>query len=107
LETALKTDYALVRAHRADRYGNLVYRGAARCHNPIFATAADFTIAEVEEIVEVGDLDPETVITPGIFVDCVAQAKKEDPYQYFKDFFYEEMKDYIDYMHGKRSERDG
>jgi 3-oxoadipate CoA-transferase alpha subunit len=104
LETALKTDYALIRAHKADRYGNLVYRGSARCHNPVFAMAAEFTIAEVEETVEVGDIDPETVITPGIFVDCVVQAKKEDPYQYFKDFFYEEMKDYLEYVHANGRE---
>jgi len=103
LEMALKTDYALVRAHKADRFGNLVYRGTARCHNPIFAMAADFTIAEVEEIVEVGDLDPEIVVSPGIFVDYVVKAPKINPYQYFKDFFYEEMKDYLDYVHAKRS----
>ncbi len=69
--------------------------------------AAEFTIAEVEEIVEVGDLDPEAVGTPGIFVDCVVQAPKADPYQYFRDFFYEEMKEYLDYVHAKRSESDG
>jgi 3-oxoadipate CoA-transferase alpha subunit len=102
LERALKADYALIKAHQGDRQGNLVYRGTSRCHNPIYATAADHCIAEVDEIVEVGHLDPEAVVTPGIYVDCVAQASKTDPYQYFKDFFYEEMKDYLSYVHAKR-----
>jgi len=102
LESALKVDFALIKAHKADRYGNLVYRGSARCHNPIYATAAAVTVAEVDEVVEVGHLDPEAVVTPGIFVDCVVKASKVDPYDYFKDFFYEEMKTYLDYVHGKR-----
>jgi 3-oxoacid CoA-transferase len=68
LETALRADFALVRAHRADTYGNLVYRRTARNFHPPFATAANVTIAEVDEIVESGTLDPEVIATPGIFV---------------------------------------
>lgn len=69
LETPLRADVALVRAHRADAYGNLVYRGAARNFNPEMATAADLVIAEVDEVVEPGVLDPECVVTPGTYVD--------------------------------------
>jgi 3-oxoacid CoA-transferase A subunit len=75
LEQALGADYALVRAQRADRMGNLVYRKAARNFNPIMATAAKTTIVEVEEVVEIGELDPETVVTPSIFVDRIVVAK--------------------------------
>ncbi len=74
LETALSADYALIRAHRADRIGNLVYRKAARNFNPVMAGAARITIAEVEEIVEVGALDPEVIVTPSIYVHRVVQA---------------------------------
>jgi 3-oxoadipate CoA-transferase alpha subunit len=102
LEWALKTDYALIKAHKGDRHGNLVYKGTARSHNPVYAMAADFTIAEVDEIVELGTLDPETVITPGIFVDRIVEAPKVDPFQYFRDFFYEEMRDILDYVHAKQ-----
>jgi 3-oxoacid CoA-transferase len=69
LETAIRADFALVRAYRADRNGNLVYRRSARNFHPPFATAAEVTIAEVDEIVELGQLDPEAVATPGIFVN--------------------------------------
>jgi 3-oxoacid CoA-transferase A subunit len=75
LEQALGADYALIRAQRADRMGNLVYRKAARNFNPIMATAAKTTIVEVEEVVEIGALDPETVVTPSIFVDRIVVAK--------------------------------
>jgi 3-oxoacid CoA-transferase A subunit len=75
LEEALGADYACIRAHRADRLGNLVYREAARNFNPVMATAAATTIVEVEEIVEVGALDPETIVTPSVFVDRIVQAK--------------------------------
>jgi 3-oxoacid CoA-transferase A subunit len=75
LEQALGADYALIRAQRADRMGNLVYRKAARNFNPIMATAAKTTIVEVEEVVEIGALDPETVVTPSIFVDRIVIAK--------------------------------
>lgn len=68
METALRADVALVRASQSDSYGNLIYRRTARNFNPTFATAADMTIAEVDEIFEPGSLDPELVATPGIFV---------------------------------------
>jgi 3-oxoacid CoA-transferase len=70
-ERALRADFALVRAHRADTAGNLVYRRGARNFGPAFATAADVTIAEVDEVVAAGALDPEAVVTPGAFVDRV------------------------------------
>jgi 3-oxoadipate CoA-transferase alpha subunit len=78
LEHALKADYAFVRAYRADLMGNLVYRGTQRQFNPIMAMAARVTIAEVDEIVEPGELDPEVIVTPGIFVDRIVKVT-EDP----------------------------
>ena len=75
LEQALGADYAMIRAHRADTMGNLVYRKAARNFNPVMATAAGTTIVEVEEIVPAGGLDPETIVTPSVFVDRIVQAK--------------------------------
>ena len=71
LEHALRADFALVKAWRGDRHGNLVYRKTARNFNPVMATAAEVTIAEVEELVEPGELDPEMIVTPGIYVDRV------------------------------------
>lgn len=71
LELPLKGDVALIAAHRADRLGNLVYRKTARNFGPVMATAADLVIAEVDEVVPTGDLDPETVVTPCIYVDRV------------------------------------
>jgi 3-oxoacid CoA-transferase subunit A len=68
LEHALPADFALVKAWKADRAGNLVYRRTGRNFNPIMATAARVTIAEVEEILEPGELDPDHVVTPGIYV---------------------------------------
>jgi 3-oxoadipate CoA-transferase alpha subunit len=68
LEYALRADFALVRAHKADELGNLVYRRTARNFNPIMASAAACTIVEVDEMAPVGALDPEAVVTPGIFV---------------------------------------
>jgi 3-oxoadipate CoA-transferase, alpha subunit len=76
LEYALQGDVALIKAHRADRWGNLVYRKAARNFGPIMATAARCTIAQVSEIVELGSLDPEIIITPGIFVHRVVIAAR-------------------------------
>lgn len=77
LETALRADFAFIRAHRADVVGNLVYRRTARNFNPPFATAAEITIAEVDEIVESGTLDPEAIVTPGIFVHRL--VRRESP----------------------------
>jgi 3-oxoacid CoA-transferase len=71
LEHALRADVALLRAHQADHVGNLTYRGGARNFAPAFAMAATTTIAEVNQIVEAGAIDPELVVTPGIFVDRV------------------------------------
>jgi 3-oxoacid CoA-transferase subunit A len=76
LETALTADYALVKAWRGDRLGNLVYRKTARNFNPMMATAARITIAEVEELVEPGEIDPDHVITPGIYVTRIVQGEK-------------------------------
>ena len=75
LEEALGADYAFIKAWCADRIGNLLYRKAARNFNPVMATAAKTTIVEVDEIVPVGSLDPETIVTPSIFVDRIVQAK--------------------------------
>ena len=71
LEYPLHADFALIRAHRADRWGNLVYRKTARNFGPIMAASARVTIAQVEEIVPLGDLDPEAIVTPGLFVQRV------------------------------------
>jgi 3-oxoadipate CoA-transferase, alpha subunit len=78
LERALKADYAFVRAFKADLMGNLVYRGTQRQFNPIMAMAAKTTIAEVDRIVDAGELDPEATVTPGIFVKRIVKVK-EDP----------------------------
>jgi 3-oxoacid CoA-transferase subunit A len=75
LEHALKADAALVKAWRGDRHGNLVYRKTARNFNPAMATAAELTIAEVEELVEPGELDPDDIVTPGIYVDRVVLGR--------------------------------
>jgi 3-oxoacid CoA-transferase subunit A len=74
LELPLRADFALVKGHVADRAGNLVYRKTARNFNPVMATAATVTIAEVERIVDPGGIDPEAVVTPGIFVTHVVQG---------------------------------
>ena len=68
LEHGLRADFALIKAARADRYGNLVYNKTARNFSPIMCTAARTTIVQVKELVEAGEMDPETVVTPGIFV---------------------------------------
>lgn len=78
LELALKGDFALIKAHKADRMGNLIYRMTARNFNPVMATAATVTIAEVDEIVEVSELDPESIVTPGIYVDRIIRGEKYD-----------------------------
>jgi 3-oxoacid CoA-transferase subunit A len=72
--TALRGDFAFIKAWKGDRWGNLVYRKTARNYNSVMATAADYVIAEVEEIVELGSLDPDCVHTPGIFVDAIFQG---------------------------------
>jgi len=74
LERPLRADYALVKAYRGDHLGNLVYRKTARNFNPVMATAAEITIAEVEHLVEPGAIDPEAIVTPGIFVKHILQG---------------------------------
>jgi 3-oxoacid CoA-transferase subunit A len=74
LERGLRGDFAFVKAWKGDRWGNLIYRKTARNFNPMMATAADYVIAEVEELVEVGQLDPDNVHTPGIFVNAIFQG---------------------------------
>src|SRR5664279_3786096 len=71
---ALRADIAFIRAYRADAAGNLVYRMTERNFNPLMATAADLVIAQVEEIVAVGDLSPDEIVTPGNYVDYLVQA---------------------------------
>lgn len=74
LEYPIHADYALIKADRADRFGNLVYRKTARNFGPIMASAARCTIVQVREKVELGDLDPEAIVTPGIFVHRVVEV---------------------------------
>jgi 3-oxoacid CoA-transferase subunit A len=76
LELPLRAQFALVKAWKGDRAGNLVYRATARNHNPLMATAADVTIAEVEELVEAGQLDPDSIHTPGIYVQRILQGAR-------------------------------
>ena len=75
-ETALHADLALVKAERGDRWGNLTYRKAARNFGPVMATAAKRTVASVFEVVELGALDPEAVVTPGVFVSAVVPVPR-------------------------------
>src|SRR5262245_45668611 len=76
LESPIRADFAFVRAWKGDRVGNLVYRRTARNFNPVMATAGGITIAEVEHLVDTGSLDPDHVITPGIFVNHIFQGQK-------------------------------
>lgn len=78
-ESPIHADFALIKAHRGDRWGNLVYRKTARNFGPIMATAARCTVAQVAEVVELGELDPEAIVTPGIFVRrVVLQAPDQE-----------------------------
>jgi 3-oxoacid CoA-transferase A subunit len=76
LEEPLRADFALIRAFRADKFGNLIYRGTARSYNPVLAMAANVTVVEVPRIVEVGEIDAEHIITPGIFVDRIVEISE-------------------------------
>src|SRR5260370_40414749 len=78
MERALKADFALIKAWKADRWGNLVFRKTARNFNPVMATAAHVTIAEVEEIVEPGQLDPDGVHVPSVYVKRIVLARVKD-----------------------------
>ena len=77
LERGVVGDFAMVAAWKGDRLGNLVYRKSARNFNPMAATAGKISVAEVEELVEVGALDPESVHTPGVFVQRVVVAPRQ------------------------------
>ena len=77
LERAISTDFALVRAWKGDRHGNLVYRDSARNFNPLAAMSGRITIAEVEHLVDPGDIDPNEVHTPGVFVQRVVELSPE------------------------------
>jgi 3-oxoadipate CoA-transferase alpha subunit len=79
LEHAIYGDVALVEAWQADRWGNLVYRDAGRNFNPVMAAAAQLTIAQTQRVVELGELNPEMVATPGIYVDRVVHVPSGDP----------------------------
>lgn len=74
LEMPLTADFSLIRAYKADPFGNLIYQASQRNYGPIMAGAARHTVAEVDEVVGLGDLNPEVVVTPGIFVDRVVLA---------------------------------
>src|SRR2546427_4279584 len=76
MERGIRGDFAFIKAWKGDRWGNLIYRKTARNFNPMMATAADYVIAEVEELVELGSLDPDNVHTPGIYVNAIFQGEK-------------------------------
>ena len=78
LELPLRADVALIHAWKADKMGNVIYHRTARNFNQIMASAADYVIVEAEEIVELGELDPDIIVTPGCLVDMVVQARLED-----------------------------
>src|SRR5262249_40918957 len=77
MERGIRGDFAFIKAWKGDRWGNLIYRKTARNFNPMMATAADYVIAEVEELVELGELDAANVHTPGIYVNAIFQGKHE------------------------------
>jgi 3-oxoadipate CoA-transferase alpha subunit len=79
LEYPIQADFALIKAEHGDRWGNLIYRKTARNFGPIMATAAKCTVAQVHEVVELGELDPENVVTPGIFVHRVVRVAHPRP----------------------------
>lgn len=89
MESALRADVSLIKAWKADRHGNLVYRETARNFNPVMATAAELTIAEVEELVEPGQLDADQIVTPGIYVDRIVvgpEFKKPIESRFMKEY---------------------
>ena len=85
---AIKADVALIKGYKADKFGNIVYRGTTKGTNTSMALAADLVIAEVDEIVEVGEIPPDSVGTPGILVDIIVQGDSfEDRRKYFEDLW--------------------
>jgi 3-oxoadipate CoA-transferase alpha subunit len=79
LEYALKADIALVEAWQADRWGNLTYRRSGRNFNPVMATAAARTVVQTQHVADLGGLDPESIVTPGVFVDAIVHVPYGDP----------------------------
>ena len=79
MERALHADVALIQAWRADRWGNLTYRSAGRNFNPIMAMAAKLTVVQTRHMAELGELDPETIVTPCIYVDRLVHIQSADP----------------------------
>jgi acyl CoA:acetate/3-ketoacid CoA transferase alpha subunit len=75
MERALRGNFAFIKAWKGDRWGNLVYRKTARNFNPMMATAADYVIAEVEDLVDLGELDADNIHTPGVYVDAIFQGE--------------------------------
>ncbi|MBI6871910.1 CoA transferase subunit A [Clostridium aciditolerans] len=93
LYSPLKADIAIIKAHKADKFGNLQYRGTALNSNPVMATAADLVIAEVDEIVETGELSYNEIGTPGIFVDIIIQGSSlEEREKIFEDLWVKSKK---------------
>jgi len=78
LEKPFKPDIGLIKAHKADNLGNLIYYGASRGSNPVIAMASTLTIAEVDELVEVGEIDPEMIVTSGVFIDRIVKIPEGD-----------------------------
>lgn len=95
LEHALKADYALIRAYKADEFGNLIFRGTQRQFNPIMAMAADITIAEVDDIVKNGEIDPNCVVVPGIFVKRIVKVTEDTGFPRHLDRNFQTKEDII------------
>ena len=82
LEKGLRADFCIIRGYKADKLGNVIYKGTSRNFNPVMAPAADITIVEVDEVVEVGDLDPDEIVTPGVYIDrIVIRPTDFSPYE--------------------------
>ena len=84
LEMGLRADFCLIRAHKADTLGNVVYKGTSRNFNAVMAPAADITVIEVDEIVRPGELSPEEIVTPGVYVHRI--VKRPDDFSPYEDF---------------------
>jgi len=76
VERPIRADIAILKAHQADKLGNLIYQRAARNFNPLMALAADFVVAEYDELYEIGDLEPDHIMTPGILIDALVSGKE-------------------------------
>ena len=82
LEKGLRADFCIIRGYKADKLGNVIYKGTSRNFNPVMAPAADITIVEVDEVVEVGDLGPDEIVTPGVYIDrIVIRPTDFSPYE--------------------------